>query len=276
MLDGTDRRIVALLQRDGRMSNVDIARAVGVAEATVRKRIERLLSEGVIRVVAIPAVDKLGLEVETVIMLKVDLGQASQIGQQLGAMKEVHSVRYATGEYDIIMEAAFPSDEELLQFLTSRLARISGIRATATSHVLKTIKQGCDWVLPREGPPLILVVDDDPDFVEVSRMVLEKGGYQVLSAASGEQALQVMRQERPDLVILDVMMSGILDGLDASMRIKAEQGLKNTPILMISSIASSDYAAMFPTDEYVPVENFVSKPVSPQRLLDEVKRLLPA
>ena len=276
MLDGTDRRIIALLQWDGRMSNVDMARSVGVAEATVRKRIERLLSEGVIRVVAIPAVDKLGLDVETLIMLKVDFGQASQISQQLGAMKEVRSVRYTTGEYDIIIEAAFPSDEELLQFLTSRLARISGIRATATSHVLKTVKQSCDWMLPREGSPLILIVDDDPDFVEVSRLVLEKAGYRVASAANGEQGLQAMRQERPDLVILDVMMSGILDGLDASMRIRAEQGLKNTPILMISSIASSDYAAMFPTDEYVPVENFLSKPVSPQRLLDEVKRLLPS
>ncbi len=274
-IDTTDRHIIALLQLNGRTSNVDIARAIGVAEATVRKRLDRLLSEGVICVVAIPAVDKLGLEVETVIMLKVDLGRAHQIAEQLAAMKQVRTVRYTTGEYDIVLEAVFPSDDDLLQFLTARLASIGGIRATATSHVLKSIKQSCDWMLPREGPPLILIVDDDPDFVEASRMVLEHEGYRVATAANGEQGLRVMRREQPDLVILDVMMSGILDGLNASMQMKAERGLKRTPILMISSIITSDYAAMFPTDEYVPVENFLSKPVSPQRLLDEVKRLLP-
>lgn len=273
-IDATDRRIIALLQLDGRMSNVDIARAIGVAEATVRKRIDRLLNEGVIRVVAIPSVDKLGLEVETAIMLKVDLGQVDRIGEQLAAMKEVRAVKYATGEYDIIIEAVFPSDDDLLQFLTSRLARIQGIRATATSHILKSIKQSCDWVLPREGPPLILIVDDDPDFVEASRTVLESAGYQVISAANGEQGLRAMRQEQPDLVILDVMMSGILDGLNASIQMRAERGLRRTPILMISSIATSDYAAMFPTDEYVPVETFLSKPVGPNQLLEEVKRLL--
>lgn len=273
-IDATDRRIIALLQLDGRMSNVDIARAIGIAEATVRKRIDRLLNEGAIRVVAIPSVDKLGLEVETAIMLKVDLGQVDRIGEQLAAMKEVRAVKYATGEYDIIIEAVFPSDDDLLQFLTSRLARIQGIRATATSHILKSIKQSCDWVLPREGPPLILIVDDDPDFVEASRIVLKSAGYQVTSAANGEQGLRAMRQGQPDLVILDVMMSGILDGLDASIQMRAERGLRRTPILMISSIATSDYAAMFPTDEYVPVDTFLSKPVGPNQLLEEVKRLL--
>jgi len=129
-------------------------------------------------------------------------------------------------------------------------------------------------VLPREGPPLILIVDDDPDFVEASRIVLKSAGYQVTSAANGEQGLRAMRQGQPDLVILDVMMSGILDGLDASIQMRAERGLRRTPILMISSIATSDYAAMFPTDEYVPVDTFLSKPVGPNQLLEEVKRLL--
>ncbi|HOU24620.1 MAG TPA: AsnC family transcriptional regulator, partial [Anaerolineae bacterium] len=85
-IDATDRQIIALLQADGRASNVDIARAVGVTEGTVRKRVERLLSEGIIRVVAVPNVDKLGLEVETVIMLKVDLGQATRAGDALAVM----------------------------------------------------------------------------------------------------------------------------------------------------------------------------------------------
>ena len=274
-IDTTDRRIIALLQMDGRMSNVDIARSVGVAEATVRKRIDRLLKEGIVRVVGVPAVDRLGLEVETIIMLKVDLSQVQHIGEQLAAMEEVRSVKYATGEYDVIVEAVFPSDEQLLGFLTRRMARIEGVYATATSHVLKNIKESCDWLLPRQGPPLVLVVDDDPDFVEATRIVLESAGYEVTSAANGEQGLRAMYRDRPDLVILDVMMNGVLDGLDASFRMRAERGVSKTPILMVSSIASSDYAAMFPTDEYVPVENFLSKPVGPDQLLAEVKRLLP-
>jgi Lrp/AsnC family transcriptional regulator for asnA, asnC and gidA len=273
-IDAIDRRIITLLQLDGRTSNVDIARAVGIAEATVRKRIERLLSEGTIRVAAIPALDRLGLEVETVIMLKVDLGRANQVAERLAAMKEVRSVKYTTGEYDIILEAAFSSDDDLLRFLTGRLAQINGIRATATSHVLKGIKQACDWLLPREGPPVILIVDDDPDFVEATRMVLEHAGYRVAAAVDGQEGIRAMRREQPDLVILDVMMSNVLDGLNASLAIRADQGLKRIPILMISSITSSDYAAMFPTDEYVPVESFLSKPVGPKQLLDEVGRLL--
>ena len=273
-IDALDRRIISLLQLDGRRSNVDVARATGVAEATVRKRIDRLLRERVIRVVAVPMLDKVGMEIETITMLKVDLRLVDQISETLAAMSEVRSVRYATGEADIVIEAVFPSDDALLRFLTSRLASLPGIRATATSHVLKTIKQSSDWVLPREGPPLILIVDDDPDFVEAGRFVLEAAGYQITSAANGDEALRVMRRERPDLVILDVMMSGVLDGLNASVQIKAERGLKRTPILMISSITTSDYAAMFPTDEYVPVDAFLSKPVGPDKLRDEVERLL--
>jgi Lrp/AsnC family transcriptional regulator for asnA, asnC and gidA len=275
-IDTLDRQIIALLQLDGRASNVDIARSVGVAEGTVRKRIDRLLQDGVIRIAAIPDADKLGLEVEAMIMLKVDLGQAKRIGEKLAATPEVRSVRYTTGEYDIIMEVVLPSDDDLLQFLTNRLANIQGIRATATSHVLKNIKQSCEWTLPKEGPPLILIVDDDPDFVEACRMVLTNAGYRVSAAADGEQGVQAMRRQQPDLVILDVMMSGILDGLNATMRIKAELGLARTPILMVSSITSSEYAGMFPTDEYIPVENFLSKPVSPDQLLSEVQRLLPS
>lgn len=274
-IDAIDRRIIALLQADGRMSNVDIARSIGVAEGTVRKRIERLLSTRVMRIAAIPSVDPLGPYVETLVMLKVDLGQVDRVGQQLAAMQEVRSVKYTTGEYDLIIEAVFASDDDLLQFLTGRLAATKGVRSTATSHILKSVKEACDWRIPREGPPLILVVDDDPDFVETGRIVLETSGYRVVSASNGDEGLRMMRQEQPDLVVMDVMMSGILDGLHASIQMKTEPALKRTPILMISSITSSEYAAMFPTDEYVPVENFLSKPVSPDRLLAEVKRLLP-
>ncbi|MCL6430442.1 MAG: response regulator [Anaerolineae bacterium] len=121
----------------------------------------------------------------------------------------------------------------------------------------------------------ILVVDDDPDFCEITRTVLEREGYEVRAAASGEQALSQMRSDPPDLVILDVMMRSVLDGLDLSDRMQTDPSLKKIPIIMVSSIASSQYAGMFPTDAYLPVDAWISKPVSPQTLLEQVRRYLP-
>ncbi|MDI7274636.1 MAG: response regulator [Anaerolineae bacterium] len=121
----------------------------------------------------------------------------------------------------------------------------------------------------------ILVVDDDPDFCEITRTVLEREGYEVRTAANGEQALSCMRSHRPDLVILDVMMSSVLDGLDLSDRMQTDASLKKIPIIMVSSIASSQYAGMFPTDAYLPVDAWISKPVAPQTLLAQVRRYLP-
>lgn len=120
----------------------------------------------------------------------------------------------------------------------------------------------------------ILVVDDDPDFCEITRTVLEGEGYRVRTAANGDQALSSMRSDPPDLVILDVMMSSVLDGLDVSDRMLADARLKKIPIIMVSSIASSEYAGMFPTDAYVGIDAWISKPVAPQTLLSKVNQFL--
>ncbi|HUT14804.1 MAG TPA: response regulator [Anaerolineae bacterium] len=120
----------------------------------------------------------------------------------------------------------------------------------------------------------ILVVDDDPDFVEATRLVLEAHGYAVCSAASGDEGLAKVQSEAPDLVILDVIMSSVLDGLHMSQRMQERPELKRTPILMVTSIANSDYAALFPTDEYIHIDGFISKPVSSDVLLGRVSELL--
>ncbi len=120
----------------------------------------------------------------------------------------------------------------------------------------------------------ILVVDDDPDFVEIARIVLERAGYEVDSAASGQEGLRALRAKLPDLVILDVMMQGILDGWDASANIREDPVLANLPILIASSITSTDYLAMVPSDADNLIDSFLSKPVAPERLLAEVQRLL--
>ena len=120
----------------------------------------------------------------------------------------------------------------------------------------------------------VLVVDDDPDFVEIISMVLRKEGYELDSASSGNQALEKMRASPPDILLLDVMMSGILDGVNVSFQMAEDPKLKSVPIVMISSIPDSPHAQDFPTDEYVPISAWITKPVQPEQLLKTVKGLI--
>ena len=120
----------------------------------------------------------------------------------------------------------------------------------------------------------ILVVDDDPDFVEAMRLTLEPNDYEVISAASGDEGLAKVKSETPDLVILDVIMSSVLDGLQMSQRMQEDSVHKRIPILMVTSIANTDYAALFPTDEYIHIDGFLSKPVPPDVLLQRISELL--
>jgi CheY-like chemotaxis protein len=120
----------------------------------------------------------------------------------------------------------------------------------------------------------ILVVDDDPDFVEFTRIVLEREGHTIVSAAGGGEALDKIAEETPDLIVLDVIMDTVLDGLSVSQALGEHAEYKQVPIIMITSIANSDYAELFPTDEYVHLDTFLTKPVAPERLVKEVNRLL--
>jgi CheY-like chemotaxis protein len=120
----------------------------------------------------------------------------------------------------------------------------------------------------------ILVVDDDPDFVEFCRIVLQKDGHTVVSAAGGGEALDKIVEDPPDLIVLDVIMDTVLDGLSVAQALGDRPEYKDIPIIMITSIANSDYAELFPTDEYVHLDIFLTKPVSPERLTKEVNRLL--
>lgn len=121
----------------------------------------------------------------------------------------------------------------------------------------------------------ILVVDDDPDFVEIARMILISANHEVETASDGEMALRMVRESPPDLILLDVMMRGILDGVHVAHTLE-EVGGEHIPVIMISSIASSPMANMFPTDTYVPIDMWISKPVQPDDLLRKVSRLVKA
>ncbi|MBN1581721.1 MAG: response regulator [Anaerolineae bacterium] len=273
-IDVIDQQIIRSLQDNGRKSNVDIARQVGVTEATIRKRLDRLLSERIIHPTISTNLAQIGLSTGAMIALQVDLTFIGQIAEQLANLPQVRSVCYTTGEYDLFCEAVFASDQDLLYFLTNEIAAIDGIRKTSTFHILRRIKDECQWTLPTPSPTRVLIVDDDPDFVEATRIVLEASGFQVVAAASGDNALDLLHRVKPAVIIMDIMMQGILDGLNASWQIQADPELKNVPILVVSSIADSDYAEMFPTEGHFPADRFLSKPVSPDVLIKEVKRFV--
>ena len=124
--------------------------------------------------------------------------------------------------------------------------------------------------------PRILIVDDDPDFVEITRMVLTAKGYEVDTASDGTMALRKLREQPADLVLLDVMMSTVLDGVHLAHVIEEDKDLHGTPVIMISSITGSPNADLFPTDEYLPVDSWLSKPVQPDALVKRVQRLVGA
>ena len=133
----------------------------------------------------------------------------------------------------------------------------------------------CDPVTEK-GMGRILVVDDDPDFVEITTRILGTAGYETVTAANGAQALAAMRQQKPDLVLLDIMMSTVLDGLSVSEEMQADADLRDVPVIMISSIADTEYSAVFPTDGYVHMDAWLSKPIQPEDLLRKVKQYIQA
>jgi len=120
----------------------------------------------------------------------------------------------------------------------------------------------------------ILIVDDDPDFQNATRIVLEKEGHTTISAKSGDEGYQRAKADHPDLIILDVMMDSVLDGVSMSQRIYEDEAVQNIPILMVTSIANTDYAELFPTDEYIHIRAFMSKPINPAKLIKQVNKLL--
>jgi Lrp/AsnC family transcriptional regulator for asnA, asnC and gidA len=150
-LDDWDQQIVSILQKEGRASNVDIARKLGLAEATVRRRIDRLLESGAVSVVAMVEPEQLGLTSRMMIAIQTDQPQLQAIAARLAEFPEVRSVSIVTGTYDIIIEVVLASSGQLLSFILDRVVAIPGVKRTDTYHVLKVVKRICDWVIPDES-----------------------------------------------------------------------------------------------------------------------------
>jgi Lrp/AsnC family transcriptional regulator for asnA, asnC and gidA len=152
-LDAVDRQIIEILQQDGRTSNVEIARQVGVSEPTVRKRLSRLVSSRMIRIIAMPDATAVGFSTITFVTLSVDLALAGQVADEIARLPEVRTIHLTTGGSELLVEAWFTCSDDLLRFMTQHIGGVPGIRRTATSHVLKTIKDGSGWVLPFSSGP---------------------------------------------------------------------------------------------------------------------------
>ena len=144
-IDETDRRIIELLQESARQPNTEIAAKLGLSESTVRKRIDRLLADGVIRIVAVANPLRTGHPVIAIIGLQVAPARLGQIGEELAAVREFRFIGMTIGTYDFVTEAWFQSLEDLQVFLTDRLSRIEGITRIEATSILKMIRYAYDW-----------------------------------------------------------------------------------------------------------------------------------
>ena len=120
----------------------------------------------------------------------------------------------------------------------------------------------------------ILLVDDDVDFVEVNRTILEQNGYVVRVAHSGEECLEQVRAGKPDLIVLDVMMASKNEGFNVSRDLRNSEQTKNIPVVMVTSVNSTVPFKFEPDSTWLPVNRFLDKPVSPAQLLEEVHKWL--
>ena len=120
----------------------------------------------------------------------------------------------------------------------------------------------------------ILIIDDDPIFVKSTQAILESHGYQIDSAQNGQEGLAKIRQETPDLVLLDVMMDWVLDGVTVSQEMMSQRALQHIPIVMVTSIRASEYRSVFPQDQYLHIDRWLDKPCSPDKLVSEIKETL--
>jgi len=133
-------------------------------------------------------------------------------------------------------------------------------------------------------PAKILMVDDDRDLVTTLRMVLEQAGYRVVSAPDAEQGMVQAEAERPDLILLDIMMPNATEGFHFvwKLRRRTEAYFQKVPVVVLSAIHSTTDLRFYPDSgdgtyragEFLPVQDFVDKPVDPTQLLERIGRAL--
>jgi DNA-binding response OmpR family regulator len=123
----------------------------------------------------------------------------------------------------------------------------------------------------------ILIVDDDSDLVQSLSAALSQKGHDAVSAPDGAQGLLAVKEENPDLVVLDVMMETGDKGFDVARDIRKDENHKNTPILMLTgleAVTGMSFKNEAGDKEWLPVDDYVEKPVSPDDLVARIDRLI--
>ena len=147
LLDETSKGIIEQLQQDGRRSYAAIGKAVGLSEAAVRQRVQRLIDAGVMQVVAVTDPLQLGFPRQAMIGIEVE-GDLEAVADQLADMDEVDYVVITAGSFDLLAELVCRNDDHLLEVLSKRIRNIPGVRRTESFVYLKLRKQIYNWGTP--------------------------------------------------------------------------------------------------------------------------------
>lgn len=143
-LDEINKQIIDHLQRDGRMSYATLAKTIGLSEAAVRQRVQRLLDNGLMQIVAVTDPLTLGFARQAMVGLRVN-GDLREIADKLAAIPEVDYVVICAGRYDLLVELVCTDDAHLLDLLNEKVRAIEGVSAVDTFMYLKLAKQTYAW-----------------------------------------------------------------------------------------------------------------------------------
>jgi len=144
LLDRANRAIIEALQRDGRRPYGAIAEEVGLSEAAVRRRVQRLRENGVIQIVAVTDPLQLGFTRQAMVGIRVE-GDVRQVAAKVGSLDEVDYVVMCAGSFDVLAEVVCEDDDRLLHLLNDSIRSIPGVRSTETFLYLKLAKQTYTW-----------------------------------------------------------------------------------------------------------------------------------
>jgi Lrp/AsnC family transcriptional regulator for asnA, asnC and gidA len=144
VLDAVNKQIIEQLQRDGRMSYAGLAKVVGLSEAAVRQRVQRLLDAGVMQIVAVTDPLTLGFARQVMVGVRIT-GDIRPVAAALAAVPEVDYVVICAGGYDLLVELVCTDDDHLLSLLNDTIRAVPGVSATETFVYLKLAKQTYAW-----------------------------------------------------------------------------------------------------------------------------------
>ena len=143
-LDDINKRIIEHLQRDGRMSYATLAKTIGLSEAAVRQRVQRLLDGGLMQIVAVTDPLTLGFARQAMVGVKVT-GDLRAVADDIATIPEVDYVVICAGGFDMLVELVCTDDEHLLDLLNDKIRTVKGVAATETFMYLKLAKQTYAW-----------------------------------------------------------------------------------------------------------------------------------